>query len=31
LAQLMEQAGFSEVRRIDDVFFQPIIIGRRQP
>ena len=31
LAQLMEQAGFSGVRRIDDVFFQPIIIGRRQP
>lgn len=31
LVQLLERAGFSEVRRIDDAFFQPIIVGRRLP
>lgn len=31
LAQLMEQAGFSAVRRLDEEFFQPIIVGRRLP
>lgn len=30
LAHLMEQAGFTSVRRIDDVFFQPILVGRKR-
>ena len=29
--QLMEQAGFSGVRRIDEVFFQPVIVGHKLP
>jgi SAM-dependent methyltransferase len=29
LVQLMEDAGFAEVRRLDDVLFQPVLIGRR--
>jgi SAM-dependent methyltransferase len=31
LAQLMEQAGFSAVRRIDEIFFQSVIVGRKLP
>jgi SAM-dependent methyltransferase len=30
LIQLMVSVGFEQVRRIDDVFFQPVIAGRRQ-
>jgi SAM-dependent methyltransferase len=26
---LMREAGFTRVRRLDDVFFQPVLIGRR--
>lgn len=29
LIRLMEQAGFVDVRRIDDAFFQPLIVGVR--
>jgi SAM-dependent methyltransferase len=29
LTEIMEQAGFSEVHRIDDVFFQPVIVGHK--
>jgi SAM-dependent methyltransferase len=29
LARLMEQAGFSAVRRIDGEFFQPVIVGSK--
>jgi 2-polyprenyl-3-methyl-5-hydroxy-6-metoxy-1,4-benzoquinol methylase len=29
LMQLMRQAGFMGVRRLDDAFFQPVIVGRR--
>ncbi len=29
LMDLMEQAGFEQVRKIDDVYFQPVIIGSR--
>ena len=29
LTNLMEKAGFSKVRRIDDVFFQPVFIGHK--
>jgi SAM-dependent methyltransferase len=29
LVHLMEQAGFVDVRRIDDAFFQPLIVGVR--
>lgn len=31
LMRLMEQAGFSEVRRIDDKSFQPVLVGRKAP
>jgi SAM-dependent methyltransferase len=30
LMGLMEQAGFSDIRRIDDKFFQPILIARKR-
>jgi len=30
LMRLMEQAGFSDVRRIDDKFFQPILLARKR-
>jgi SAM-dependent methyltransferase len=29
LIRLMEQAGFADVRRVDDAFFQPLIVGIR--
>jgi len=29
LCQLMEQAGFGNVRRLDGVFFQPVLVGTR--
>lgn len=29
LAELMEEAGFTAVRRIDEVFFQPLLVGRK--
>jgi SAM-dependent methyltransferase len=29
LMELMRQAGFSRVRRLDDVYFQPVIFGTR--
>jgi len=28
LLALMEQASFAAVKRLDDVFYQPIVIGR---
>ena len=31
VVQLMEQAGFSAVSRVDDVFFQPVIVGHKLP
>jgi SAM-dependent methyltransferase len=31
LMRLMEQAGFSEVRRIDGKLFEPVIVGRKRP
>jgi SAM-dependent methyltransferase len=30
LIELMSQAGFCDVRRLDGVFFQPVILGKRQ-
>jgi ubiquinone/menaquinone biosynthesis C-methylase UbiE len=30
LMRFMEEAGFSDVRRLDGVFFQPVIIGRKK-
>ena len=27
LIKLMEQAGYEQVKRLDDVFFQPVLIG----
>src|SRR5262249_4851904 len=29
LLSLMQQAGFREVQRLDDCFFQPVFIGKR--
>lgn len=29
LCELMRQAGFSDVRRLDGVFFQPVLVGTR--
>lgn len=29
LLELMQEAGFSDCRRIDEVFFQPLLVGRR--
>lgn len=31
LLSLMKEAGFREVQRLDDCFFQPVLIGKRQP
>lgn len=31
LVELMEEAGFSDVQRRDDVLFQPVLLGRRKP
>ena len=31
LKELMSQAGFSRVRRLDGVFFQPVLVGQRNP
>ena len=31
LIRLMVSVGFEQVQRIDDVFFQPVIAGRRRP
>ena len=30
LMELMSEAGFANIRRIDDIFFQPAIIGTRK-
>jgi SAM-dependent methyltransferase len=30
LIELMAQAGFIDIKRIDDRFFQPVIVGRRE-
>jgi hypothetical protein len=30
LIRLMQQAGFEDVQRLDDRFFQPIIIGAKK-
>jgi hypothetical protein len=30
LLELMQQAGFQDVQRLDGDFFQPILIGRRR-
>jgi len=30
LMKLMEQAGYEQVRRLDDVFFQPVLIGMKR-
>jgi SAM-dependent methyltransferase len=29
--KLLTQAGYDQVKRLDDVFFQPVIIGKKQP
>jgi hypothetical protein len=29
LCELMEQAGFKNVRRLDGAFFQPMLVGTR--
>ena len=29
LCELMKEAGFQKVRRIDDVFYQPVLVGTR--
>jgi hypothetical protein len=29
LCELMRQAGFSDVRRIDEAFYQPVLVGTR--
>jgi hypothetical protein len=29
LMKLMLQAGYEQVKRLDDVFFQPVLIGRK--
>ena len=29
LVELMHQAGFEDVRRLDDAFYQPLVVGRR--
>lgn len=31
LCALMEQAGFVDIKRLDDVFYQPVLIGTRCP
>jgi SAM-dependent methyltransferase len=30
LLELMEQGGFAEVRRLDDVFYQPVLVGTKK-
>jgi uncharacterized protein YcbK (DUF882 family) len=30
VARLMKDAEFEDVRRLDDVLFQPVVIGRRR-
>jgi len=30
LLRLMDEAGFRDVRRVSDVFFQPVIVGKRK-
>jgi hypothetical protein len=30
IVELMTSAGFAEVRRLDDVFYQPVLIGTRR-
>lgn len=30
LLRLMEQVGFQEVRRLDDVFYQPVLVGTKK-
>ena len=30
LMKLMEQAGYEQVKRLDDVFIQPVIIGKKK-
>lgn len=30
LIELMQQAGFAEVQRLDDYFFQPVIVGKKK-
>jgi hypothetical protein len=29
LERLMREAGFTGVRRVDDAFYQPVVLGRR--
>jgi hypothetical protein len=29
LMELMREAGFADVRRLDGVFYQPLVVGRR--
>ena len=29
--QLMAQAGFHDVRRLDDRFYQPVLVGTKPP
>ncbi|HSI56798.1 MAG TPA: hypothetical protein VLA16_04530 [Ideonella sp.] len=29
LCDLMREAGFRDVRRIDDVFYQPVLVGSK--
>ena len=29
LMELMREAGFAHVRRIDDAFYQPVLVGTR--
>jgi len=29
LMNIMQKAGFTDVSRIDDIFYQPIIIGKK--
>ena len=31
LIQLMTSAGFHQVRRLDGIFFQPVIVGKKRP
>lgn len=30
LIELLQQAGFVEVQRVDDSFFQPVIVGKKK-
>jgi hypothetical protein len=30
LIRLMQQAGYVEVQRLDDRFFQPVILGKKR-